>query len=315
MKPSKLNALRNFRPGKTWIVLGVALGIGGVAAYAARSFLTNQMEAIDARGKGNTVTVIVAKGDIGKGVRLSSDNLALRPIPVEFAHSVALQPKDFERVRGQTLAYSVKSGEMILWGLMETQKVPTFSARVETGHRAMTVQVDEINSISGMLEPGDTIDLMVTLDQKGKKVTFPLLQKVQVMATGQRSVDDPKSGERHQYSTVTIDTTPKQAHNVIVARETGKLTALLRNPQDKQVTGGDMTALLDSSDSVKQGRASRHGVPVIYGGNLAGLTPEALRLGRAAPESRPHAVAADASTVSTPSAPAPSANKNIALKP
>ena len=286
MKPGKLSALRNFRPGKTWIVLGVALGIGGLAAFAARSYLTSQMAAIDARGKGDTMTVIVAKGDIGKGVKLSNDNLALRAIPVAFAHSVALTADDFGRVKGQALAYPVKSGEMILWGLMETQKVPSFSARVETGHRAMTVPVDEINSISGMLEPGDTIDLMVTLDQKGRKITFPLLQSVQVMATGQRSIDDPKSGERRQYSTVTIDTTPKQAQNVIIARDVGKLTALLRNPQDKQLIGNashDMTALLGSKDGIKDVHRPRRGIPVIYGGNLANLPPEALRLGQAAP--------------------------------
>ena len=311
MKPGKLSALRNFRPGKTWIVLGVALGIGGLAAFAARSYLTSQMAAIDARGKGDTMTVIVAKGDIGKGVKLSNDNLALRAIPVAFAHSVALTADDFGRVKGQALAYPVKSGEMILWGLMETQKVPSFSARVETGHRAMTVPVDEINSISGMLEPGDTIDLMVTLDQKGKKVTFPLLQSVQVMATGQRSIDDPKSGERRQYSTVTIDTTPKQAQNVIIARDVGKLTALLRNPQDKQLIGNasyDMTALLGSKDGIKDVRRTRHGIPVIYGGNLANLPPEALRLSQAVPAGATPAPAAS-------SASAASINQITALKP
>ena len=311
MKPGKLSALRNFRPGKTWIVLGVALGIGGLAAFAARSYLTSQMAAIDARGKGDTMTVIVAKGDIGKGVKLSNDNLALRAIPVAFAHSVALTADDFGRVKGQALAYPVKSGEMILWGLMETQKVPSFSARVETGHRAMTVPVDEINSISGMLEPGDTIDLMVTLDQKGRKITFPLLQSVQVMATGQRSIDDPKSGERRQYSTVTIDTTPKQAQNVIIARDVGKLTALLRNPQDKQLIGNashDMTALLGSKDGIKDVHRPRRGIPVIYGGNLANLPPEALRLSQAVPAGATPAPAAS-------SASAASINQITALKP
>ncbi len=238
MNLSKLNALRKFRPGKTWVVLGVALGIGLLAALAARTYLTNQMEAIEARGKGKMMAVVVAKVDIAKGARLSQQNLAVRQVPVEFGHSVAVTPEEFERINGQLLAYPVKSGEMILWGLMETQKTPTFSARVETGRRAMTVPVDEINSISGMLEPGDIIDLIVSVDQKGRKAAFPLLQGVQVMATGQRSVDDPKSGERRQYSTVTIDTTPDQAQGVIVAREIGKLTALLRNPQDKGPIGG-----------------------------------------------------------------------------
>ncbi|WP_229424954.1 MULTISPECIES: Flp pilus assembly protein CpaB [unclassified Massilia] len=282
-------------------MLIVALVIGGGAALAARSYLNRQMASIEAKAKGSTVTAIVAKGDIPKGTRLSAENMALRPIPVEFAHSVAVTPDDFERIDGQVLAYPVKSGEMIMWGLLETQKVPTFSARVETGRRAMTVPVDEINSISGMLEPGDTIDLMVSLDREGKKFTFPLLQSVDVMATGQRSEDDPKGGEPRQYTTVTVNTSPAEARQLIAAREMGKLTALLRNPQDKgpfDEKRYDVAGLLGLDGQAPRikatgGRGPRR-VAVIYGGpNVSNLPPEALRLARAAspaPEPAPAAV-------------------------
>lgn len=287
---TKLAALRRIRPGRTWVVLGVALGIGLLAALAARSYLTHQMEAIQNRAKGKMTAVVVAKGDLAKGAILSADTLAVREIPAEYSHSAALAPGDFERVDGQALAYPVKSGEMVLWSLIEAQKAPTFSARVEAGHRAITVPVDEINSISGMVEPGDVIDLMLTLDQKGRKVTFPMLQGVQVMATGQRSVDDPKSGERRQFSTVTLDTTPEQAQDLIVARESGKLTALLRNPQDTQridSAGYDIAALLGPAAgpaapaSAAPPKPARK-IPVLYGGALDKLSPEALRLSAAA---------------------------------
>lgn len=181
---------------------------------------------------------------------------------------------------------------MILWGLVEPQKLPTFSARVEAGHRAMTVAVDEINSISGMIEPGDTIDLIVSLDHQGKKVTYPLLQSVLVMATGQRSVDDPKSGERRQYSTVTLETTPLQAQSVISARETGRLTALLRNPADKQLIDNSAAAVPSGRSTVGKAGLVRRAIPVIYGGNLTKLPPEALRLGQAT-ASFQHAVVAE----------------------
>lgn len=277
----KFSNLRKFRPGKTGIVLGVALCIGGVAAFAARSYLTGQIQAIEARTKGRLASVVVAKHDLTKGEKLSTANLAVREIPAEYAHSVGVTPDQFERINGQALAFPVRGGETILWALLEAQKAPTFSARVESGHRAMTVAVDEINSISGMIEPGDTIDLIVTIDQGGKRVTYPLLQRVSVMATGQRSVDDPKSGERRQYSTVTLDTTPAQAQNFIVAREAGKLTALLRNPQDKEIVGIAARAGA-ASPLARANFKTRHEIPVIYGGNLAKLSPDALRLGQAA---------------------------------
>jgi pilus assembly protein CpaB len=39
---NRLNGLRKVRPGKTWVVLGVALSVGLLAALAARTYLTHQ---------------------------------------------------------------------------------------------------------------------------------------------------------------------------------------------------------------------------------------------------------------------------------
>jgi pilus assembly protein CpaB len=279
----KISISRSIKPNKAWIILGTALGIGLLAALVAHNYMSSQMAEIESRAKGKTVPIVVAKHDLAKGAKLSTDNVAIREVPQDFAHSVAVNPTQFERLEGQALAYPVKRGEMILWGLIEGKKVPTFSARVEAGRRAMTVPVDEINSISGMLEPGDVIDLMVTVEQKSKKITFPLLQSVQVMATGQRAVDDPKSGERRSYSTVTLDTTPEQAQNVIVAREAGKITALLRNPQDKQPmpnAGADLAALLGIGGAPVSLAGDDRQVPVLYGGGSGKLPPEGLKLGQ-----------------------------------
>ncbi|MFT5588306.1 MAG: pilus assembly protein CpaB [Bradyrhizobium sp.] len=274
----KFSLFGNFKPEKTWLVLGLALIIGVGAALLARSFLSDQIASIEARGKGPTVPVVVAKGDLSKGTLLSADNVAVRQVPREFAHSASVLPEQFTRIDGQPIAYALKAGESVMWGLMEGKKVPTFSARVDAGHRAITVPVDEINSISGLLEPGDIIDLIVSVDRSGKKITFPLLQAVQVMATGQRVVDDSRTGERRQFSTVTLATTPEQAQNVIVAREAGKLTALLRNPADHAPmhgTRGDLAALLGLQP--ERFRPDRT-IPVLYGG-AGKFTPESLKLG------------------------------------
>lgn len=277
----KLPFRNKIKLNKTWIVLGVALGIGILAALAARSYLSNRMEAIEARAKGKMVNVVVAKRDLVRGAKLTPDSVAVRSIPVDYAQSLSISPDAYDRIDGQVLAYPVKAGEMIMWGLMEGKKVPTFSTRVEAGHRAMTIPVDEINSISGLLEPGDIVDLIATIDKEGKKTTFPLLQSVQVMATGQRSVDDPKSGERREYSTVTFNITPQQAQNVIVARDVGKITALLRNPQDTQIYGKsqDVAALLGLNGSSASGLYDKQ-IPVIYGGKSGKIPSEGLKLGQ-----------------------------------
>lgn len=275
---------KNFKINKTWLILCIALGVGLLAALSARNYLSNQMAAIEARNQGAHTGVVVAKRELKRNEILSSETVAVRSVPVDFAHSNALMPGELAQFSGRALAVSVKPGELILWSMLEGKKVPTFSTRVSAGHRAITVAVDEINSISGLLEPGDRVDLMVTLDQKGAKHTLPLLQSVQVMATGQRSVDDPKSGERRQYSTVTLDTTPEQAHNLIVAREAGRITALLRNPTDTRALPGaefDLATVLGrKSEDLKVLDPEARQVPVLYGGRGAKLPAEGLQLGQ-----------------------------------
>jgi pilus assembly protein CpaB len=225
------------------------------------------------------VRVVLARGNLEPGTRLSPDTVEVKAIPAAYVHSLAVKTDaDLRAMDGQMLTSSVKKGDLILKGMWGPPKPPSFSMRVETGHRAMTVAVDEINSISGMLEPGDLIDLLVTVDIKGRKSTFPLLQRVTVMATGQRAVDDPRSGERRTFSTVTLDTDMQQAQNIIVAREAGKLTALLRNPKDTQPIQGEAVDLMAVLND--KGRPPDAEVPVLYGGRGGRFPPEGLHLGR-----------------------------------
>lgn len=282
-----LAGIKSIKLSKTWVVLIVAIVIGGIAAFAASSLLSSRLADIEARSQGKTVNIIVAKRDLLRGESLSSDNVAIRAIPADYAQSGSVFPEQFGSIEGEAIGFDLKAGEMLMWSQMEEKKVPTFSTRIESGRRAITVAVDEINSISGLLEPGDLIDLLVTVDQQGKKLTVPLIQSVRVMATGQRSVDDPQSGEKRLYSTVTLNTDPRQAQTVVVAREAGRLTALLRNPQDVtplQGMQGDLASILGQTNApvaaTATGQIALPAVPVLYGGTSGGIPPEGLYLGQ-----------------------------------
>jgi pilus assembly protein CpaB len=267
-------------PRKTWIVLGVALATGLLAALVARSWLANRMADLEYKARGGRLEQVVARQLLKRGERIAAEKVAVRKIPVEFAHASGIGPDEFSRVDNRVLGQDVQPGETILSSMLEAKKPPTFSAQIATGRRAITVPVDEVNSISGMLEPGDLIDLLVSLDQQGRKLTVPLMHSVVVMATGQRSLSDPKSGERRVYSTVTLDADPQQAQYLIVARETGRLTALLRNPDDRVSDRGnavDLAALLGFGIAAD---GDTRQVPVLYGGRAGKIPPEGLRLGQ-----------------------------------
>ncbi|HKO68784.1 MAG TPA: Flp pilus assembly protein CpaB [Burkholderiaceae bacterium] len=254
---------------KTWIVLGVALVVGGGAAFMANSYLRAQVEEIESRGKGDSVKLVVAKKDMPKGTTLSVDSLAVRNVPREWAHSNAVTPEQFDRIDRGALAYPAKRGEPLLWSQLEGDKVPTFSARVAAGRRAVTVPVDEISSISGLVEPGDRIDIMVTVRRDNRQLAFVLMQSVPVLATGTKveQGSDGRDGSRRTFTTITLDVNAEQARQVIAAREIGKITALLRAPGDRGAVSGsrdDAAALLGLASPAPF--VARRGVQIIYGG-------------------------------------------------
>lgn len=289
MKIGKINF------NKTWLVLGVALLVGLLAALLAQNYLSGKVAAIEAKNQKQMLGLIVASKDLPSGTPLNNENVAVREIPVDFAHSSAVLPEHFEKVEGVNLAYNVRKGEMILWSQLEGEKSPTFSARIAPGRRAVTVPVDEINSISGLLEPGDFIDLVLTVTEDREKIAVPIIQSVRVMATGQRVIDDEQGGAGRMYTTVTLDATPQEAEDVIIARDLGKITALLRNPEDREAVpsnGMDFKSFLDArkqkntpaltvrqvKEKVNSYQVIRE-VPVMYGGSQGEIPPESLKLG------------------------------------
>lgn len=258
---------------KNLIVLLTALAVGGLAAYAGQRYLRDRLQEIETRGQAKaTVKLVVAKEDLPKGSRLSSVNLAVRAVPQEWAHSGSVTPEQFARVDGATLAWPATAGEPLLWAQMDAQRPPNFSTQLAPGRRAVTVPVDEISSVSGMLEPGDLIDIVVSARRNGSQYTFNLLQGIRVLATGQQTLvhQTPEGEKEETYSTITLDTLPEDAKRVIAAREIGKVTALLRAPGDLarvSTARSEAQALLGLGDAVGVGRSQ---VPVIYGGGPIG---------------------------------------------
>ena len=257
-----------FSVNRSWVILALALGLGGLAAFGVNQYITRQVQDIEARGKSQrNVRVVVPKEDLAKGTALTAKMVAVREVPAEWAHSNALTPEQFERVENQKLAYPAARGEMLLWSLLEGQRAPSFSSRLAAGRRAITVPVNDVNSISGMIEPGDRIDLMVTVKKEKRSFMFPLMQNVSILATGTRAVveGDAKDGKR-TYTTITLEASPEEAQRVLAAREVGSLAAVLRAPGDNAVTGGkrkDAMGLLGFTESSEPGDG---GVPVLYGG-------------------------------------------------
>ncbi len=273
---------------QTAILLGLALLAGLGAAWFAQRHIQQHIAGIDARAQVPTVSRVVAAYDLPAGSRLETHHVAVREFPAHVVASDSIGPEQYAGLlQGRILTAPLRAGDAILAVHADDAVQAPFSARLAKGRRAITMPIDEVNSASGLLSPGDLIDLYVSFDHQRKRVTAPLLQGVLVLATGQSTaMHDTPAG--HGYGTVTLDTSPEDAVKLVAARQSGTITALLRQRGDDQATQravrGDLAGLLGVAGA-KPEEASARRVAVIYGDkpvrHLAALRID----GRAAPES------------------------------
>lgn len=283
------------------MLLAGAFGLGLLCFVGAQYYLRSSLSDAQAKlvGSYKTRQVIVAAVDIPAGGVLNTDNLAARKIPERYLASTALGPDALETVSGQKIVVSVKAGDPIDRGALERADRAALSTTVAKGERAITFPVDEISSISGMLVPGDVIDLLYT--GPGNTVNSyapqgdaaaapapkellhvrPLLQAVQVMATGkttQKRVIRTEAGNSQEvnmdFTTVTLKVNPAQAESVLMGQKLGQLTAVLRNPDDKRMLAD---SILDEASFKRLARAPSMDTPDYVEMFVGGLGNGAVR--------------------------------------
>jgi pilus assembly protein CpaB len=105
------------------------------------------------------------------------------------------------------------------------------SALLHAGHRAVTIQVNEIGGVAGFALPGNYVDLMVHTRAGGAApVSKIVLERMLVLALAQdASTVDNKP---RLANAVTLEATPQQAEQIDLARSVGTLSLVLRSPSD-----------------------------------------------------------------------------------
>ncbi len=259
----------------TLILLCIALLAGTAAAFGARSYIENAVARyraeLDARYE--KIKVVVAAEDVAAGSILDPSNVVSREVPKAFLHRDAITVSQWPRYAGRTARTALTRGAPVLLSQLRPPRAEALADSLESGTRALTVPVDQISSISGMLTPGDRVDILLTVERAGKPVTIPFLKNIAVLATGFRRDDESTRPYRAQgperFNTVTILVTTEQAARVVHAREVGTLTVVLRASGDEtddwpeRVT---LAALLGEAEPRPVAVRAKRYIEVILGG-------------------------------------------------
>ncbi|KAB7775385.1 hypothetical protein NB717_000934 [Xanthomonas sacchari] len=268
---------------KNVLFILIAVVMAGLAAFIAVSYIRTTV-AERTQDNRPMVDVAVPVNDLPQGAILQGGDLALRTIPAEFAPADAVTPDNHTQFEGRMLRAPARGGAP----LSASALVPLydqFSRLIPKGKVAYTMSVDENNSISGMIAPGDMIDIFFVKDattggnggQGTGAQVFPLLQKIKVLAAGSRigEAQAPKEGEEANtsagFSSVTLELDQYQAKQLAVASKVGAVRVLLREIKDTSpgaATGMSESQLLrslGSGDSANTGSGSSR-VEFIIGG-------------------------------------------------
>ncbi len=231
------------------LLIGAAF-FGIVAVVAMITYLNNKEGELRLSIKGpkiDKIEVVVAKEDLPRGVKVGYNNMMTRVIPIEFVHPSAITLANFDRYDGKILTEDLPSGKPLLTSFVAKTFPKDFSDTIPLKRRAMTIQVDDLNSISGMIRPGNYIDIFALLSKKempsGQDAVVPVLQNLEVLATGNDPATEHEESlyimsrsenvGRKKYNTITVNVTPEDAALLSMARDKGDLIALLRNRNDK----------------------------------------------------------------------------------
>jgi pilus assembly protein CpaB len=139
---------------------------------------------------------------------------------------------------GAVVRKRIATGEPITDGAVVKPGERGFLAAVlEPGMRAVSVPLTPTSSNSGLIFPGDRVDLILTqslVESKSegsvRRVSETVLSDIRIIAMGAETGDDPQEGDANEKAkTATLEVTPAQAEKVALLTELGKLSLSLRS--------------------------------------------------------------------------------------
>jgi pilus assembly protein CpaB len=231
------------------VVLVIALGAGGVAAYLASGYENKPAPAaVPVAASLPTTEVLVARTDIGLGQIVKPDDLQWQTWPANAASGTFIRrdgrPDAMTQIAGSIARTPLMQGEPIReQKLVKAEGSGFMAAILPTGMRAISTEISAETSAGGFILPNDRVDVILSRRVKNTDVgnnnaggndvvvSEIILANIRVLAIDQ--LPKEKDGQNTVVGkTVTLELKPDQAAALSAARQSGTLSLALRSLVD-----------------------------------------------------------------------------------
>jgi len=212
---------------KRTVVVAVAVAVGVVASVLSYVFLNNAQN--NAYHNAKLVSAYVITKPIPRtlsGVDIANGGyLVSKKVPAEFRPASAIT--NLSAIRDQAADANLPTGEIIVSGMFESPNtIASVAAEtVPAGDVAISVSVDQVHGVAGLIQPGDKVDILVDLNSNQETYLF---QAVPVLAVGTTLVPAPGATSSATQSTtatpsnlITFAVTPTAAARIALADSDG----------------------------------------------------------------------------------------------
>jgi pilus assembly protein CpaB len=212
----------------------VFIGILALALGAFASALAYRMlQAHNGSAQGGVQDVVVATNNIPVGARIQDKDVRIVHLPAE-----AIPPSAFrhiERTVGRGVIQPIAAGDFVLTTKLASENAGSgLPSMIPPGMRAVSVRVNDFSSVSGFVQPGSRVDVLMTGTATGSSEpqTITVLRNVAVLANGQKLDRSLLGNESQNSPVITLAVSPDDAAKLALAVNQGHIQLALRNPLD-----------------------------------------------------------------------------------
>ena len=239
---------------KALMLLAVAIGCGLVAMLGVQQAMQGSQKEVVIE----TAKVLTAIKDIRPGDRLNEENVVFKDVPVT---SLISMKGDFitkpEEYLERSVTIPVVVGDIIHKTKLTEKGMFGASSQIPKGMRIFTFSATDAHTHSGMLRPGDKVDVTVAFtNRKGLMENKVLLEYVEIFACENKTVNSEDGKNDQRARNISLLLSPEQDGYVKIAQSRGQLALALRHPDDDEISstnGVNSAALDDLKHSIGKG--------------------------------------------------------------